>query len=232
MTLLSSALHWNYIKTLTQTKKTPSKTWFYHLAKCVITLKLCVPGGGIPAAHYRTTCAVSQRRARDGRRSCPMFYSAFDSWRGPSGWTQREYQKGKIKKKRVDGLFSQCRRAADTLKSHAACVARTKRSARTWKLLRLTPPTNGFQQLTSPLHHLGQTLKFLAKPWNTEGKKKEKKTATNLCLALACASLCTRACSDWKRPSETIFHVAHTRFIVFAERDAASDIKCNQMAQL
>lgn len=80
----------------------------------------------------------------------------------------------KLKKKRVDGLFSQCRRAADTLKSHAACVARTKRSARTWKLLRLTPPTNGFQQLTSPLHHLGQTLKFLAKPWNTEGKKRKK----------------------------------------------------------
>lgn len=190
MTLLSSALHWNYIKTLTQTKKLPLRPDFITCRNVFITLKLCVPGGGIPAAHYRTTCAVSQRRgsassglwsryakkskARDGRRSCPMFYSAFDSWRAPSGWTQREYQKGKIKKKRVDGLYSQCRRAADALKSHAACVARTKRSARTWKLLRLTPPTNGFQQLTSPLHHLGQTLKFLAKPWNT-GKKKRKK---------------------------------------------------------
>lgn len=111
-------------------------------------------------------------KARDARSRGPMFYSAFDSWRGPSGWTQREYQKDT--KKRANGLFSQCRRATAAFKSHGADVARKERSARTWKLLRLTPPTNGFQQLASPLHHLGQTLTFRAKPWNT-GEKKEKK---------------------------------------------------------
>lgn len=83
-------------------------------------------------------------------------------------------------------------------KSHAARVARAKSSARTWTLLRLTPPTNGFQEFTSPLHHLGQTLKFLAEPWNS-GKREEKKATMNLCLAPACVSVCAQQLTATKQ---------------------------------
>lgn len=108
MTLLSSALHWNYIKTLKQTKKLPLRPDFITCRNVSLrwnSASQAAESGPLTTGRRDSASSglwsryAKKSKARDGRRSCPIFYSAFDSWKGPSGWTQREYQKGKIKKK-------------------------------------------------------------------------------------------------------------------------------------
>lgn len=115
MTLLSSALHWNYIKTLKQTKKLPLRPDFITCRNVSLRWNSASQAAeSWPLTTGRRDSASSglwsryakKSKARDGRCSCPIFYSVFDSWKGPSGWTQREYQKGKIKKKSRRFVFT------------------------------------------------------------------------------------------------------------------------------
>lgn len=184
--------------------------------RCIATATI-----GRPARWFSPqSCWVSQKKRKQVKLRetfAPLTDDLFSFWqlKGPSGGIQREYQKGTKKEPTV--CFHNVDGPRIRWKSHGDGVTRTKRSARTWKLLRLTPPTNDFQQLTSPLHH---RYSFSQKPWNCKKKKKGLwgvggGGGDNKCMSRAGVRFGARACvqqlkatkrNNFSRGSPEIYH--------------------------